>query len=300
MAASKDNIKELALGLGMSVCGIAGADRFDECPPGRHPRDILPGCKSAIVIGVKLLDGVVQTNFRAFEDGRRDLKGIYGTYGYSIIPNFELTYACYAIAKYIEQNTDEFATPCSTGPMTNGMQISIRHAAVAAGLGLLGWSGLMMTPEFGARGRYGVILTTLELEQDPLYDGPPICDPEKCGICAKKCPTGALSKYGEEPNYQFTISGRKFEYCKINTNKCQLATLAMMKKHGGQDDYITTDDPTGEEIFEAVAKMPISPAGLQHQSAHNCGICLTYCPAANWGKRSSESGLSKGPSAIRK
>ena len=30
--------------------------------------------------------------------------------------------------------------------MTNGVQISIRHAAVAAGLGVLGWMGLVLTP----------------------------------------------------------------------------------------------------------------------------------------------------------
>ena len=72
---SKDNLKEFAYGLGMDLCGIASIDRFAAAPAGTHPSELLPGCKSVIVVGVKLLDGVIQANFRAFEDGRRDLKG---------------------------------------------------------------------------------------------------------------------------------------------------------------------------------------------------------------------------------
>ncbi len=80
----------------MDLCGIASVDRFNDSPPARHPTQILPGCKSVIVIAQRLLDGVTQINFRAFEDLREDLKGIYGTYGYTMLPNFALTYACYA------------------------------------------------------------------------------------------------------------------------------------------------------------------------------------------------------------
>ena len=89
----KQAVKKAALRAGMDMCGIAGIDRFSTSPPGKHPQDILPGCRSVIVVGVRLLDGVIQANFRDFEDGRSDLKGIYGTYGYSMLPNFELTYA---------------------------------------------------------------------------------------------------------------------------------------------------------------------------------------------------------------
>src|SRR5512133_1227015 len=124
----RNTIKDAAFGHGMDMCGIASIDRFAESPPGRHPTDILPGCQSVIVVGVRLLDGIVQANFRTYENGRQDLKGLYGTYGYTMLPNFELTYACYAIAQAIERNLGETATPLSTGPMTNGVQLSIRHA----------------------------------------------------------------------------------------------------------------------------------------------------------------------------
>ena len=112
----KATIKEHVKRVGMDLCGIASIDRFAESPKGKHPTEILPGCKSVIVVGIGLLDGVIQANFRAFEQGRNDLKGLYGTYGYAMLPNFELTYACYSTAKFIERNFGEVATPLSTGP----------------------------------------------------------------------------------------------------------------------------------------------------------------------------------------
>jgi len=78
---SSERLKEFILGFGIEMVGITDVNRLSEAPDGRRPEDILPGCKSVIVIGDRLLDGVIQANFRAFEDGRRDLKGLYGTYG---------------------------------------------------------------------------------------------------------------------------------------------------------------------------------------------------------------------------
>ena len=296
---NKERIKDLSQRLGMNVCGIASIDRFSEAPKDRHPSGVLPGCRSVIVIGVRLLDGAVQANFRAFEDGRWDLKGIYGTYGYSTLPNFLLTYSCYAIAQFIEQETDACAMPLSTGPLTNGIQISLRHSAVAAGLGELGWSGLMLVPEFGPRIRFGAILTTLELEADPLYEGPPLCNPEKCGICTECCPTKALSAYEEGNPKIVEPGGKHLEYCRIDRPKCQMALYAMNKKLGGKEDYLTKNDPETGDILETMERMPLTHTGLQHFSSFNCGRCLSYCPVGNWGKRFRKTGLSKGPGNIK-
>lgn len=290
----KQSIIETALNAGMDMCKIASIDRFATSQSGKHPTDVLPGCKSVIVIGVRLLDGIVQANFRAFENGRGDLKGLYGTYGYSMLPNFELTYACYAVAQFIERNTGETATPCSTGPMTNGAQISIRHAAVAAGLGEFGWMSIVLTPEFGPRNRFGVILTTAELEPDPMYDGKKLCNPESCGICTNVCPTKALSKYGEKEARVVEMGGKRYEYCHIDMIKCSMALMALTKELGGREDFLSTDDPTPKEFFEAQKKARTDDVGLQHVASWHCGRCLSYCPVGNWGAKFKATGLSKG------
>ncbi|MDR0812684.1 MAG: hypothetical protein LBO63_01585 [Oscillospiraceae bacterium] len=295
MSVSSRQIKDFVRSLGMDLCGIANMDRFATSPPGRHPRDVLPGCRSAVVFGVKLLDGVVQANFRAFEDGRDDLKGIYGTYGYTMLPNFELTYVCYAVARFIESKTGAVATPCSTGPMTNGAQVSIRHAAVAAGLGEFGYMSIVLTPEFGPRVRFGVVLTTLELAPDPMYSGKKLCDPKKCGVCAKVCPTCSIKPYGEGELLHVEMGGREFEYTRVHFTNCRKSLQAMTKATGGREDYLPQDDPTMQDYIEAEMKMPIDGMGLQHIPSWNCGKCQTYCPAGNWGKAFIATGLSRGP-----
>ncbi len=290
----KEEIKALAKQCGMSLCGVANIERFKDSPPELHPAGVLPGCKSVIVIGVRLLDGVIQANFRDFEDGRKDLKGLYGTYGYTMLPNFQLTKACYDIAQMIEVQTGEIATPCSTGPMTNGRQVSLRHCAVAAGLGEFGWMSIVLTPEFGPRNRFGAILTTAEIEPDPLYDGPKLCDPEKCGICTKVCPSGALSCYGEEGKRSVDIDGKHFEYCTVDIVKCFVVEERLRKQYGAPEDYASSDTPGIEELNEAKRKAAVSDLGIQHTPSWYCGRCLSYCPAGNWGEKFKKTGLSKG------
>ena len=296
MSTFKEQIKEHVKSLGMDVCGVASMDRFETSMEGYHPWEVLPGCKSVVMIGVHLLDGVIQANFRAFEDGRDDLKGIYGMYGYTFIPNFELTYACYSVARFIEAISGSVATPCSTGPMTNGLQISIRHAAVAAGLGELGYMGIVLTPEYGSRIRFAAILTRLELEPDPMYDGPRLCN--NCGICAKVCPTGALAAPGTKKLEKVEIGGKVYEYPLIHFAKCRKALQAMTKALGGQDDYLPEDDPTMADLEAGEARMPLDWVGLQHIPSWKCGRCQTYCPSGNWGEHYKKTGLSKGPSCV--
>ena len=290
----KQLIRDAAMAHGMDMCGFSGIDRFDESPPGRHPTETLPGCKSVVVIGVRLLDGIVQTNFRAYEDGRFDLKGLYGTYGYAMLPNFALTYACYGVAQVIERTLRATATPLSTGPMTNGTQISIRHAAVAAGLGEFGWASIVITPEFGLRNRFGVILTTAEIEPDPLYSGPKLCDPEKCTICTDVCPTKAIGLYGSE-NYRTCKLGT---YGKVDFPRCQTAAEGLRKDLGGTEDWLVKEAPTEEDILETRKKMPIRDRGLQHHETHNCGLCLSYCPVGRWKENFLDKELTAGASDV--
>ena len=83
----------------------------------------------------------------------------------------------------------------TAGPTHGGPMMSMRHCAVAAGLGQFGWHSIVLTPEFGPRNRFGAVLTTLKLKPDPMMGGKRLCDFEKCHICEKVCPTGAIPPY---------------------------------------------------------------------------------------------------------
>lgn len=78
---------------------------------------------------------------------------------------------------------------------------SHRCAAVAAGLGRVGWSGNVVTEKFGARVLFGSIITDAELEPDkPLEKNPCI----GCKICEKSCQGGLFQRNEKET---ITIAG---------------------------------------------------------------------------------------------
>lgn len=235
-------------------------------------------------------------------------QGIYGTYGYQIGPNFHLLYAVYFIAKFIEAKcgVGTIAMPTHVGPMGAGFHISQRHAAVAAGLGEFGWNSIVLTPEFGPRQRFGAILTTAELEPDPMYEGEPLCNPN-CRICTDMCPSGALSARGDKParvvEYQENGKTYHYEYAHVNMSLCRVCAHGMTRKFGAKKDYVSPDDLGAEAISKGINEM-MHDNLLESGSANNdfqvvpswkCGKCLAYCPAGHWKERFHDTGLSKGP-----
>ncbi len=297
----EQSLKEHAKTIGMDLCGIAPISRFEGAPEGTHPTDFLPGCKSVVVVGVRLLDGAVQAVMRNFEDGNKRAQGIYGTYGYIIAPNFHLLYSVYDIAQYIERKTGEVATPTQVGPFAAGMSISQRHAAIAAGLGEMGWLGIVLTPQYGPRNRFGAVLTTAELEPDPMYNGTHLCDPAKCNICTTVCPTGAISRYGEGPFRRVAFkdgNGEKvYEYCSLSVSKCRIGTEALTKATGGNTDLVSGFDASLREVDYAAASKHLGPLDT---SSWNCGKCLTYCPVGNWKEKFRDRGFSDHLPVVKK
>ena len=69
--------------------------------------------------------------------------------------------------------------------------ISHRRAAVASGLGRVGWSGNVITEKYGARVLFGSILTDANLTPDtPLKNNPCV----NCKLCEKSCQGGLFAK----------------------------------------------------------------------------------------------------------
>jgi len=72
--------------------------------------------------------------------------------------------------------------------------LSLKKAAQAAGLGTIGRHTLLINPKYGSGVRLSGFITDAPLSPDrPLAD--PVCD--GCGLCAEKCPSGAIGKNGE-------------------------------------------------------------------------------------------------------
>lgn len=284
----------------MDKVGIASIDRFNESPEGFHPTDFLPGCKSVIAFCTRLPDGACNAPFRVFEDGTYDVHGIYGAYGYVGAPNYNLMFANYKISRFVENLTGCTAVANTAGPTHGGKMMSMRHCAFAAGLGEFGWSSIMLTPEFGPRNRFGAVLTTAELTPDPLYNGPRLCDPSKCHICEKMCPTGAIPPYKEGEGRIINTGGKEIEYSCINWARCRLSCHGTKAEYNaGGIDICPRDkiDVTVEDIDGPIngffGKLEnLTQNFHQHGQTWRCGNCLTYCPVGNWKERFQEPGLS--------
>jgi epoxyqueuosine reductase len=289
-----ESVKKHALDeLDMDYVGIASVDRFSGAPEGHRPADILPDARSVIVMAVRLPQGAVQAVFRSYEDDHRFLQCIYGTHGYALTPNYHLVFASYRMARFLEKKSF-LTTPLPSGPGAGGAPFSHRHAAVAAGLGEFGWSGLFMTPDAGPRVRLVSVITQAELEPDPLYQGPQICERETCGICIKMCPVKAIS---DSKSRQAVIGGKTCEYTFTDIIKCQFSTEGLVKKSHGLKDIPMPENPTIDDLWAArdqIDRRQIKEAILPaDRPSWYCGKCLAYCPLGNKNKKMEHKPVSK-------
>ncbi|MHA1358382.1 MAG: hypothetical protein ACTSRC_09730 [Candidatus Helarchaeota archaeon] len=69
---------------------------------------------------------------------------------------------------------------------------SLRYGAAAAGLGHIGWSGNLVTTEYGAAIHLGGVLTTAPLDPDPMALEN---NCNRCKLCVKVCNSGFFSRF---------------------------------------------------------------------------------------------------------
>lgn len=93
-------------------------------------------------------------------------------------------------------------------------EFSHRYAAVAAGIGRLGWSGNLMTPEHGAMVELGSVITSARLDPDPVLEENP-CD--RCKACSSVCPVGMIDA---KESVEVTVAGITEEIALKRRNTC--------------------------------------------------------------------------------
>ncbi len=209
---TSNKVKELMKEYGMSLVGIASVDRFEGAPPGHGPLDLVPRAKSVVVGGVRIPDPVVDydeyhikmTEMSPEMGIHANMENFYMLMGHYTL-DMILNVAAVKLANYLEINHGMRSLPTPNTQHTGlGHPVmeaplgffSQRHAAVRAGLGEFGFSGLVITPQYGPRVRYVSVITEAELEPDPLL-AEPVCMRGKCGgdagpMCQQKCSKNAL------------------------------------------------------------------------------------------------------------
>lgn len=180
----QDLIRQYALGKGANLVGFAQAEDFLDAPAGFRPTDLMPTARGVVVLAKALPKGVVST----------DNAVVYTLHHTHLLQ--QLDTLAYEVALFIEENGG-FAMPTPADDpyfhweeeRKHGMGIfSHRHAAVKAGLGMLGKSALVLTPEYGNRVELVSVITNLPFRPAPPVTG--LCPPG-CQLCENACPSGA-------------------------------------------------------------------------------------------------------------
>jgi len=227
-------VKELAYRFGADLCGIASMDRFEGAPAQMDPRFIMPEAKSMIVMGFRVMRG----SLRGIEEGT--FFSNYSAMGYGGLTYLYIPMTVINMCRVIEDEgyeaipighqsdwrgikndgtlKENYSRPVEPGKPQPDVMLHLRICAYLAGLGEIGYSKMLLTPEFGPRLRIGVILTEMELEPDPIYDGPKLCN--RCMACVKECPGHAISPV---KTVKVTLAGHEVEWGELDCKACNRA-----------------------------------------------------------------------------
>lgn len=197
---SSDAVKRFALKKGADFVGIASTDRFKEYPEEKRPEHLLKNAKSVIVVGVRVLHDTIKPNLL--------LSALH-----HITLNMYHNQIAYEVGRFLDdRGYSAVVIPHRIGNLDPDLRksgdymniypklfgISTRHAAVEAGLGILGKSRLLITPRFGPRQRVAAVITDAEIKPDRKLskkEAEKLCPPT-CHACISACPGKALSNEG--------------------------------------------------------------------------------------------------------
>ena len=179
-------IKEYAIGLGAHACGIASLARFDTAPEGFHPKDIFSKCKTVVVFIKQMPADVIFA-----ENPVPYTHAAYKMYE-------EIDRIAMELCRLFQKNNIKAVLVPADVPYIswdpakmhgNGI-LSLKHAAVLAGLGIMGKNTIFMNETFGNMVYIGAVLIDEEIEPDTVAED--FKCPENCRRCLDACPQHAM------------------------------------------------------------------------------------------------------------
>lgn len=280
-------VKAYAKEIGSALTGIASAEVLNEALEEHfRPHDVLPGCRSLVVMSLHIPDGALEIMRR----GKAAYS--YNYFGYAYL-NRELAFMIYRMSNFLEEHG--WATipipPRGTAygsPHKGYGMISYRHAAIAAGLASFGLNGIALSREYGSRQRFVALPTTAPLRPaEKLIDQHEVCD--GCLECVGHCGAGALSL---TPHHECHMGGKIFKYARSDYDKCIHYSRGMSSKvwEGAcfNPKIEVPFDPSdgGAEIYDKLWNQRDGGIRMSENSeatygATLCGRCLAFCTAGH-------------------
>lgn len=200
-------IKMAAKRLGAIEVGVAARENLSG-PPEADMSYVMPEAQTAVVFFVVLDEGLITKYL-----GKKDV-WLYRNHFFENIQR--LGDIGRAVAETLREKGFKAAPQSPNAVYRPGSNLvsgllppfSLRYGAVAAGLGNIGRSGIVLNPRYGGRIQLGGVITDAPLQADSPSDVN-ICD--NCMVCVKSCPTGFMSA---RETVTFTIGGRQITHAK--------------------------------------------------------------------------------------
>ena len=219
MSELEKQIKNVAIESGAALVGIASRDRLYDAPPSGNPDYLLPSTRSIISFAVPL-DRNTLRDFLSKKDWlshcveRKRIVQILYSVNDRLVDflrgnGFEATGVDINNSYRPEPGARDVTEMTEFIP-----DFSHRYGAVAAGIGRLGWSGNVLTPDYGALVELGTVLTSAKLKADPIIEENP-CD--RCKLCTAVCPVEMISS---KETIRVKVAGITEEIAKKRPNTC--------------------------------------------------------------------------------
>jgi epoxyqueuosine reductase len=196
MGTLENQIKTIAKENGAVLVGIASKQRLKDAPPSGNPEYLLPSARSVISLAVSIKQKTIRDflgkkEWLSHGDERQKLVQTIYCIGDKLTA-FLQENGFESVAVEVNNSYRPEGGVRDITEMTEFFpDFAHRYGAVAAGIGRLGWSGNVLNPEYGALLELGTVITSAELEPDPLLTENP-CD--KCKMCTQVCPVDMISK----------------------------------------------------------------------------------------------------------
>ena len=184
----KEAIREFVLDLGADDAGFGSVSAYrSSISPSIEA--VFPRAKSFVVMAYREMSSCESPSPQIAMNGRLDL--------------MEFSRSCnYKLTRFLERKHGARAMsvpasyPMEMSRRTKGTvgDFSLRHAAVAAGLGTFGRHNLVVHPKFGSRVVFTAVVSDLDLPPDPPVESASCTD---CGLCVRSCPGAALDDPGK-------------------------------------------------------------------------------------------------------
>jgi len=151
-------------------------------PAGRHPRDILPSCRTIIIFGVVMRDRLFFGTEREQSEETNNIKQTLESTRFALRDLLKREgFASVAVVPFLQLVVED--------GILRG-RLSLKHCAADAGFGTLGENGLLIHPRYGNRLALAAVVTDGVIGPGPVQAGTATCT--HCNRCARACTTGAI------------------------------------------------------------------------------------------------------------